>query len=159
MDENIDKKLSDLLRKELAGRGSATIPAVSVYRQNRETISGLRASGWAYADIAGLLSAKGSAISPDALMVCAFRDGMEPSLPAEPLPPPPVRPAPVFTKRRLAESLAPLILEAKESGMSWKEIARQLEASGFSIKPTTLRAYAYPAISGRHDEGRKGDIP
>lgn len=143
------RPLADLLRKELVGRGSVPIPAASVYRMNRENVSGLRASGWSYAAIAALLSTNGSTISPETLMVYVSRDGMEPSLPAEAFRPPPARPAPIFTKRRLVESLAPLILEAKESGMSWEEIARQLKASGFSIQQSTLRSYAYPAISGR----------
>lgn len=153
MDE--EKKLADVLKKELDGRGRAPIPSASLYRMNRENVSALRASGWPYADIAGLLSAKGPTVSPDTLMVYVSRDGADPSLPAEAFPPPD-RPAPVFTKRRLVESFAPLILEAKDSGMSWEEIARQLKASGFSIKPATLRIYAYPTISGQPSSDEEG---
>lgn len=154
MDENIDKKLADVLKKELAGRGSVPIPAASVYRMNRENVSGLRASGWSYAAIAALLSTNGSTISPAALRLYAARDDM--SLDPREIPQMKSPAAPVFTKRRLVESLAPLILEAKESGMSWEEIARQLKASGFSIQPSTLRSYAYPAISGRPDPDEEG---
>lgn len=139
-----EKRLADVLKKELAGRGSAPIPAASVYRMNRENVSGLRASGWSYTAIAALLSANGSTISPAALRIYAARDGM-PLDPRE-IPQMKAPPAPVFTKRRLVESLAPLILEAKESGMSWEEIAQQLKASGFAIQARTLREYSYPIM-------------
>ncbi len=152
MDEK--KKLADALKKELAGRGRAPIPPASLYRMNRENVSGLRASGWSYAAIAALLSANGSTISPAALRIYAARDAL--SLDPREVPKMKECPAPVFTKRRLVESLAPLILEAKESGMSWEEIARQLKTSGFSIKPATLRIYAYPAISGLPSSGEEG---
>lgn len=45
------------------------------------------------------------------------------------------------TQRQAFKDLLPRVMEFREKGLTWKEVTRQLNESGFNLKPSTVRSY------------------